>query len=553
MLGIIGGPVGIAATALSVANKGVDEWHSQSAKNDYYRNIEGGTVGNAMGERLREEKYAWNTMGVFSGEEAKQAYQGVTRMGYTNRTDARNQGASRHDALDYISQAKQSRGQSVDEGLAQVSEASKSLNMNLDSLQTAMEAVGESAGKAGVNTEMARTQMLALMKIGISQGQGGGAIGIAQAMEQNNASYGKAYASGVDSSKMYSQSNLYRMASMSNLSPGALNNLKRHDSVAYAKVAAKLDQHAMSSAGITPDMQAELRAAFKAAGPAGLTPEGIKDIASKFQDDHPELNPGVVTNVMSTLGNTDYQGNSELAFQGIAGLAGGKNVGEAAAKVQTSVGKTDLKGNALGGDKESGKGSKNAGVSSSLEKFGELTTTKWYNSSVGKTDQSLAAQEYIKSSRKSGKRDPIIEALLQNKDLMGDKGDQTNVKVHTKDGDRVLSLKEAVMQFPEEMAKGEVEFMNGDVGGKTVQDLTGGKIDTQRDTKGEKGKSTTSGSTVSNWNKTHDASEQGGGENGVMLDLSPAAKAWFVKVSDPSSGSVFPPAPGSDGDRTSPP
>ena len=47
---------------------------------------------------------------------------------------------------------------------------------------------------AGVNTEMARRQMLQNMSMGIAKGQGGGAVGFAQAITSTNVSYGRDYA-----------------------------------------------------------------------------------------------------------------------------------------------------------------------------------------------------------------------------------------------------------------------------------------------------------------------------------------------------------------------
>lgn len=511
-----------------------DEYMSQRAKNDYYRNIEGGTQGNALVERYNEWQYGLQGLGVFSGAEAEQAFKGVTRIGYTNRTEDTDH-QTRQDALDLIYQGKASRGQSVDEGLQQVQVASKSAQVSLKGLNKALEAVSESAGKAGVNTEMARAQFMRMVDAGISRGQGGGAVGFAQGITETNSSYGRAYASKVDSSGMYSQDMEYRAAALNGMTAGALRNLQRRDPASALKAFDKVNQLALGSAGLTPQMQQWAKDAIAQAGGADVIrqqPDMASDLANQFLDQFlDQIDPNAFTQVVGRLTGQDFGGDVELAAQYFIEYVAGNSMAATAERNQGSVQKTDLKGN----DLKTGK--KNADVSSSLSKFNDLTTDRtlgiW-------SDQSEAAQAYMTGAQKSGQRDPVIEALLQDKSLRGDYGDNTHVEVQTKSGNRVLTLKEAIQQFPEQIAAGKIRFLDGEAKGKSVSDLTGGKVNNQADWKSERDRGTTSGVSTTDWFKQHPQDGSTPSQSGaqqVQIGLTPQAQKW-LSVVDPSQSSA---------------
>jgi hypothetical protein len=540
------------AGLLGTANKAVDEWHSQSAKNDYYRNIEGGTVANAMGERGREEAYRWNTMGVFSEAEASQAFKGVTRIGYTDRTDARHNGKTRHEVLNYVSQGKQSRGQSVDEGLNQVSAASMSLGVSLKALNKGMEDVSESAGKAGTNTEMARKQMVDLMSLGITKGMGGGSVGIASAVASTTASGGKAYASQVDSSQMYSNQMMYRMASASGKTPMQISNLARNNPQQWAQIQGKMQAQGLSAAGVTPAMMSQIKEMI---GDTDIpnNPDEAERIAGEFLNQNPHLDPVAFPNIIKSLTGKDAGGNPLMAAQYLVEYVAGNTDAATATKQQGENGKTDLQG------KSKTTGEKNSKVSTSLEKFGDLTTTSL--SGFGKRDQALAAQDYVKGARKSGTRNAVIEGLLQDDSLQGDKGDEAHVKVSTKEGLRIVSLQEAIKSYPNEVSSGKVTFVDGESRGKTVQDMAGG-VDTSDETTagavGEASATAVKGAqTVSDYEKEHGKIPGTTGPapaagQAVTISLSDDAKKWFQAQSsggpvNDAAASGAPPAGSTNG------
>ena len=527
------GSIPIVGGVVGAIKKGIGFWHEQSAKNDYYRNIEGGTVGNAVNERASEETYGWRlrSTGVYNQQEARQAFKGVTRLGYTNRVED-GPGTTRDEALDFISDGKKDRGQDVSEGLSQLQVVSRAANVSLTTFSTALKQVSDAAGKAGVNTNMARAQMTSLLGLGIQRGQGAGSVGVAQTITSTNVSYGRDYAANVDSTGQYSGSMNARAAALSGMTQGQYLKQQRTDPTAAAKTQDKVNQITLTAAGITQPMRDWISEQVKGIGGVDVL-RNNPDYASQIGDDFLNTfldqipSPDAFVHTLEGLSGQNFGGNIDMAVRWLVENVGGNSQAATATREQATNAKTDLRGK--GAD-----GQKNAGVSSSLEKFGDLTTSGRGESMLGRKFQAKAAQDYVKGARKSGQRDPVIEALLQNKALRGDKGDATHVQVQAKGGPKVVTLDEAIKDFPDEVASGKVKFMDGDAAGKSVEELTGGKVATdrkdglaaeqQKDAKGKNARS------LDAWNKTHDAPEKG--TNGaISISLSPEA-ARLVRVLD---------------------
>lgn len=531
-----GGAFGEAALkyipGVSMVAGGIASMREQADKDNYYRNVEGGTHGNAVGERLREEGYTFGSSMVFDSGEARQAYKGVTRIGYTNRSDQRD-GTSRSEALNYVYEGKKSRGQSVDEGLMQLEVASRSLSTSLGTLNTSMENVTESAGKAGVNTEMARKQMLTFMNAGIARGQGAGASGFAEAIVSNNVSYGRDYAARANSGAMYSPEMQYRASSMSGMTQGALANQTRNDPAGALGVYQKVIDQSTNQAGVTPEMKSWIKTKVDAVGGAdGLKnqPMLAEQIANDFLDNFgATMDQNAFANVMSNLSGTDFGGDPLLAAKFLVQQTGGNNIAAEAKKNQMQVGLTDSKG-------KMADGTKNAGVSSSLDKFDELTHTARSDSYIGRSYQSDAAKSYKGGAEKSGKRDPVIEALLQNEDVEGVRGNKTKVEVQAKSGPRVMSLEDAIKEFPNQVAAGKVRIVDGDAKGKDISDLTGGKVDATRDWRSEVGKDTKTGQSTKDFEAEQAKKDKGSGQGSVTrIELTPGAQK-LVRIMDTGSG-----------------
>jgi len=131
---------------------------------------------------------------------------------------------------------------------------------------------------------------------------------------------------------------------------------------------------------------------------------------------------------------------------------------------------------------------------------------------------SAAASPYLSAEQKSGKRNPVLEALIQN----SNSGDQ--VAVQTASGTRVMSIADAMKYYPDELQAGNVQFFgaNGQSLGNTAA-LTGGLVNTGASTAAEQKQKagSTLGTSLAAWQKAH---PQSGGQVTNVFDLSPEAK-----------------------------
>lgn len=138
---------------------------------------------------------------------------------------------------------------------------------------------------------------------------------------------------------------------------------------------------------------------------------------------------------------------------------------------------------------------------------------------------------YVNRAKETGKRSPVIEAMLQN---MGrDEEKNQKVQVLTGDGTRVVSLAEAMDKFSGQLQSGQAKFVGGAQAGKDVSAYTGGEVDATKAKKGykESKRSSDLGVSAAEYYKDHpdenpnkDASGSGWTGTKVIIDLSPAAQ-----------------------------
>lgn len=483
--------------------KVMQEIHDQQTKTDYYRNVTGSGYDDALRERMGEEGFAHNPLNRrwFDEEEARAAYKGVVRLGYNQYSDRTGPvgGATQTEALDFLTEAKKSRGQDLSESLGQLQAASKSASIDLDSLNAALDGVSEAAGKAGSNTQMVRQQFLNMMTQGINRGQGGGAVGFAQTIASTNASYGRDYAATVDSSGLYSPQMEYRAAGMSGMTQMELRNIERTDPVRAQQIFGKIADQTIESAGVTPEMKQWIKNEVRNSGgvQALRTDDGqladqiAQSFLSTFEDQFPSAD--AFTQVLSSLSGQSFP-NDLMAARWLIENVAGNSMADNARRTQAQTQRTDLHGRTKGGERVEG-------MDKTLSGFAEKTKSGgifgiWEGNSP-------AARHYIERAKKSGQRDPVIEQLLKSEEMKGGGALGTQVQVHTADGPRVVSLDEALQKFPNQVSAGAVKFMSGKAAGKSVADVTGGRVDSTRDWLKEAQKTTKAGESLKEWKKSH--------------------------------------------------
>lgn len=504
-------------TGMAVTAAGVNIYQSEREKNRYYQGMEGGSNAAGFGERLSEETFRWSRGAVMPGDMARRAFKGVTSMGYTGKSQT---GQGRQDALDFVSQNYKNRGMDVEESLGFVQTASKDANVALGELSTALKEVSDTAGKAGVNAKFMRQNFQGMLGEAIKTGAGPGSADIAGIFSSTQASYGREF-QGSDMRGQLDQGYQYMIGAQYGVSAGKLQGIMRNQPGQYARMVAGSQRQAIEMI-LMPEKIRQIEDLIKK---YGTSQQAIPAIEQEFLNNNPDVDLNVVAQSLSG-GLTGVQlDNSNVMDWIIQQLAGNT----AAAHTQGVSGKPVAAGNTAGAttgkqglytpsrDDTSQSGMK--GVESGLSHI---------NAGKGLfgPNENKAGQTYVDQMNKSGKRDPVLEALLQN---VQDPND-TKVKVATAKGDRIMSFAEAMKLFPNEMAAGKVQIVTGDQAGRSTSDIVGGNVDSSRDYRGELTNQAgqKAGQSVQDYEKEHGKIKKAGGGDvvgqRVTVDLSTEAK-----------------------------
>lgn len=469
-LGLVG-TLGAKVPVAGLAVRGMEEMLSQREKNAYYQNVEGGSNAAGFGERLSEEGYRWSTLGVFSSGEARQAFKGVTRIGYNGRVSS-GHGPGRQQALNFVYHGKSSYGATVDESLTTLQTASENTEISLTSLSKALKQLSDDAGSAGVNAQMARSQMMGLFQQAVSSGYGSGATAAAGTISDTMASYGRSYANSDASGQLTPQYGRYA-AAQAGMTYGQFAALQKTNPQAASNVRTGVGLQAISQV-LTPQMQQYLRQQIVKYG--GKVDESTSlQIASSFlQQFGRQIDPDVLNGQLSALTGIQFSD-----YDHALGWAAMQMSGNTEAARAGSTMPTDLTGTGTVSSSQAWKwGLGGAQLNSIL-------TSAWSG------DKSL--QKAISPSK--GQVDPVM-ALLQQK--VKDPSQQY-VTVHTASGPQVMRLDQAMASHRNEIAAGQVQFVGtrkmlkdpqtgkysmqwakDSFSGQTVSQVLGGQVDTSR-------------------------------------------------------------------------
>lgn len=454
---------------VGTVGKVIEEFRSQRDKNAYYQSLQGGSNLDAMTERFNEEGYRWRTMGMFGEEEARQAFKGVTRLGY-GQAGSGVIGNNRDTALDFVYHAKSSYGAGVSESLQNLQAVSEDSRVSLEGLNNALKAVSDTAGTAGVNAEMLRNHMVQYTQTAINQNYGGGSVGFAQGVAQQQASYGRAFQDTSFAGRatpMYE----YRVASAFGMTNTQYNNIQRSNPVRGAAMRSETDLQLINMLLGPAAVQWINQAVTQYGGKAVVIsqPEIVAQIADDFYQAFPNLDENILPGQIKTFAGVDVDRNTAVRWiiENIAGnteLASAKKQQAAVApKKTTAAGLAPFKDQS-GGD---------------TYVSGPMGTYTVKGTGTAHT-QTATEKQYVEGAQKSGVEDPIIEALLKNTPDQ----DSSKVSVLTSKGQREMSLQDALKFFPNEVKAGKVTFTSGAKKGETTSGVAG-LSDPTADWKGE--------------------------------------------------------------------
>lgn len=193
----IGLPV-MAATATYETAKIIGE---QRQANAQYQSIYGGTNTQAMGQRLQEKGFELKNLftGGLTSSQSAQAFQGVSALGY--------QGQARDKDLDFVTSNYKKLGMSVSDSLNLITAASKGLNEQLSGLKDGLDGATTAAKASGMSAQTAR-QNYANLYSNVSSTNPGEGTGVLTASLNNQLTQMGRFMQGANVSGMFTPGQL---------------------------------------------------------------------------------------------------------------------------------------------------------------------------------------------------------------------------------------------------------------------------------------------------------------------------------------------------------
>lgn len=535
-------------TAMTIATETGNIYQSEREKNRLYQGMEGGTNAENFGERLHEETYRWGMGMGMSGDMARRSFKGVTALGYTGKSQT---GQGRQDALDFVYHNYNARGMDPEESMGMLQTASRDATVNFTNLSNALKEVSDTAGKAGVNARLMRQQFQGMLDTAINTGSGPGSAALASTFSTTQASYGREFQNSNMQGQL-SRGYQYMVGAQYGVNPGQLQGLMRNKPGEYARMVSGSQRNWIDTV-FSSQQKSDLQALIKK---YGTSQSAVPAIEQDFLNSHPEIDLNVIADTLSgplTGVELDNSNVMDWVIQQLSGNTAAAHTPQSDPTKPIAIKDLD---NKTGANKEGvsfGKyglnpgtkvpvGTKGLNADIGLDKLQKINTGRRFGL-FGAYDNN-AGKDYVSRAKKSGQRDPVLEALLQNVD------DPNNVKVKvaTASGERVVSFAEAMKLFPNEMAAGKVTIVSGKDAGKTTSDIVGGNVDTTRDYKSElTGKEgQTAGQSAAEYEKKHPTKKGGDAvPQRVTIDLTTEAKrllSVLPSVNSESGATGYPPA-----------
>jgi hypothetical protein len=543
VLGLLKHIPGVGLVA-DLANKGANIYSEQREAGRVYQEIEGGQNLGAQTERAHAFAYEASMFGRVPEGVAAQMFGDVTGMGFTQRAVGQGQQLqNRQSALDFMYHQYTATGTDVQQSAQILETASRSATISLKSVSDVMTSLSDTAGKAGVNAKEARDNFNSMLGAAIQAGAGPGAPQLAGALATTQASYGNAF-KGANFAGQLAPSMQYMLAGQYGITPATAQYLQRSQPGEYARMLAGSEAQFISQLpGMDPGKMADLQQRIEAAGGGAQVraqPGIAQDIANKFLDAWQTTTPAMDMNVWAQFlsqvtgkkldaSNVMVEvvemaaGNTQAANAQAGAPGGSKAGGQGGAGAPVTAGAAGRAGAGGAATGQYGLAQSTAATHGAGPKGMEnITPGRTWQQVLQGGDQGAAGKVYLGAEGKSGKRSPVLEALLQNLP----KG--AKVSVQTASGVRVMSVEDAMKYYPDEMAAGNVQFFNkeGQNLGSTST-ITQGLVDptAQQGAAAEqasKGAGTKAGTTMG---QAHVGTARGAdAKQGVTVDLTNEAK-----------------------------
>ena len=577
--------IGLGIAAAEGVNNGMEWLTNEAAQNSRYQSIYAGDntsvggffsgVGALFGGSTDDRSGIANRMaetgfmlgnrfspGGMNEEQSRAAFQGVSQLGYV--------GAQRDQNLQFIQRAYKNLGMDPRETMQYNQLQSQFGQNNLDSLYQSLENVSKAAQRTSQSAEVLRKSFVGNYQAALTGGAGASSTGLAGAMTMMTASNrdlaGVSYGAGVLSNPLLQ----YAGAGMIGMTPGQVQGQAAQGNP-FPQLAS---QQALTSSMLNQAVPSSVmnRMNQLIAGKGGREKVQASggaqyDIATDLIQ-HPEWNTEAVRMAMQMAGVSgidqnsspeqvaeafiNYQAGNDFKKQA-SGLSdqysvktlGQGNESDTFKKYQSDLSDRQNKETATGSNWFSGTGNDILGMFGIDTRSDEQTAIDQGNTTAN------AYKDLQKNRGNNGLSDPGIEAAISRF------GSDPNMKirVQTKEGDKVVSLADAIKYYPDQLTKGSASIASTDpsLNKKRIGDVTGVK-DVNVGPMDDSSKSQTFGDSADQWDKdnpvkgTTDSGDSGG--NGkVTISLSPEVARLFnvtgsgVNI-DSAAAAGVPPKPG---------
>jgi hypothetical protein len=577
--------IGLGIAAAEGVNNGMEWLTNEAAQNSRYQSIYAGdntTAGgffsgvgalfggstndrSGIANRMAETGYVLGNRfspGGMNEEQARAAFQGVSQLGYV--------GDQRDQNLAFVKRAYKNLGMDPRETLQYNQLQSQHGQNNLDSLYQSLENVSKAAQRTSQSAEVLRKSFVGNYQSALTGGAGAASTGLAGAMTMMTANNrdlaGVSYGAGVLTNPLLQ----YAGAGMIGMTPGQVQGQAAQGNP-FPQLAS---QQALTSSMLNQAVPSSVmnRMNQLIAGKGGRDKVQASggaqyDIATDLIQ-HPEWNTEAVRMAMQMAGVTgidqnsspeqvaeafiNYQSGNDFKKQA-AGLSdqysvkmlGQGNESDNFKKFQSDLSDRQNKETVSGGNWLSDTGNDIMGW------FG-VDTRSDEQTSIDQGNATASAYKDLQKNRgNSGLSDPAIESAISRF------GSDPNMKirVQTKEGDKVVSLADAIKYYPDQLTKGSASIASTDasLNKKRIGDVTGVK-DVNVGPMDDSSKSQTFGDSADQWDKDNPVngttnSDDSGGNGKVTISLSPEVARLFnvtgsgVNI-DAAAAAGVPPKPG---------
>lgn len=538
--------IGPGLMAGEAINSGAEWLTNQREKNTFYQQIYDQGQLQALGGRIGEEGYVLSNrfgLGGLPEGQARQLYRGVAALGFQPQTVSTAGGFSPNAAIQFGERNYRDLGMSVADSLNLITTAATHSNTSLGAVSESLVRISQTARTTGESAEVARQAFIKTFQATTMAGvTGPGAAGTAEALTAAGPGLGRDFQT-MDVSGVMSPGNVYRMAGITGQTPGQLLSRSSRDPTVVPR-AFDAEVRQITAAYLTPDLERSMAAEIQKRGGADKvanSPGAQEEIAQQLLAQIP--NPYALQQAISATGaQVDSPQQAVqwfLQHQLTGGATGAAGRQREAMRQRSKDADTYTAPNTdLQVIDYAQAGAQALNPFDNVASFDYAGASNFVKSQWGLfngTNHGVLST-YANYQEKTGTSDPAIENLIKDP---ASTDASTGIRVSTKDGDKVVSIQDAIKYYPEEIATGRAKFEGGVHDGKSVTDVTGGEEPGYQSKGGYAQDSSTQGAPAgvdpAQWAKDHPRAPGAGGGK-VTVEPTAELRRWlvFIGANDPS-------------------